>query len=258
MHAGAIATIAYRDFMKFARDRTRIMFSLVFPAIFIGVLGGSFQASFGSTIGFNFITFVFIGIWTQTLFSTTAQGLISMATDRDSNFTQELMAAPIPRYVILLGKIIGESLTAFSQLFGVTLIAILIGADVTLAQIGALIIPSILVALMGGAFGVIVMANLKDQQSANQVFPLLLFPQFFLAGLFTPVRHLPWYLDTLSRITPLRYAVDLLRGAYYVGRPEYGKVVLLSPWVDAAVVFAMFVVFLSLGTYIYAKNEKDK
>ncbi len=68
MYLSALSTVAYRDFMKFLRNRPRIVFSLVFPAIFIGVLGGSFQANFGSVIGFNFVTFIFIGIWTQTLF----------------------------------------------------------------------------------------------------------------------------------------------------------------------------------------------
>lgn len=258
MYLSALASITYRDFLKFLRNKPRIMFSLVFPAIFIGVMGGSFQANFGSVIGFNYITFVFIGIWTQTLFSTTAQGLISMATDRDSNFTQELLAAPIPRFVILLGKILGESMAAFLQLIGVTIIAAVIGAQVSMPQILAMIPASILVALLGGSFGVIVMANLKDQQAANQVFPLLLFPQFFLAGLFTPVTNLPPILNILSHLTPLRYAVDLLRGCYYAGTPEYSKVVILAPWINAIIVLVMVVVFLTLGTYLYAKNEKDK
>lgn len=258
MYVNALATIAYRDFMKYLRNRPRILFSLIFPAIFIGVLGGSFQANFGSQIGFNFITFVFVGIVTQTMFSTTAQGLISMATDRDSNFTQELLAAPIPRFVILLGKIIGESLAAFTQLIGVIIIALVLGAQVSVEQVLVILPAAALVGLLGGAFGVLVMANLKDPEAANQVFPLLLFPQFFLAGLFTPVKHLPWYLNTLSHIVPLRYAVDLLRGNYYRGHPEYAKVVVGRPAVDALVVVGLFVVFLTVGTYQYAKNEKDK
>jgi ABC-2 type transport system permease protein len=258
MYLNALATITYRDFMKYLRNRPRIIFSLVFPAIFIGVLGGSFQSNFGSQIGFNFITFVFVGIVTQTMFSTVAQGLMSMATDRDSNFTQELLAAPIPRFTILLGKIFGEALAALTQLVGVVIIALLMGAQVSAGQVLTILPAAILVGLMGGGFGVLVMANIKDQQAANQVFPLLMFPQFFLAGLFTPVRHLPWVLNVLSRITPLRYAVDLLRGIYYQGRPEYSKVVFSTPWIDAVVVATMFVVFLGIGTFQFVKNEKDR
>ena len=32
-----------------------------------------------------------------------------------------------------------------------------------------------------------VMANLNSQRAANQVFPFLVLPQFFLAGVFNPI-----------------------------------------------------------------------
>ncbi|MCA1648138.1 MAG: ABC transporter permease [Chloroflexi bacterium] len=70
------------------------------------------------------------------------------------------------------------------------------------------------------------MANLSSQGAANQIFPFVILPQYFLAGVFNPITRLPWYLDVLSRISPLRNAVDLVRGAYYLGRPDYDQVVL--------------------------------
>ncbi|MGH2491710.1 MAG: hypothetical protein ACRDF9_09385 [Candidatus Limnocylindria bacterium] len=45
-------------------------------------------------------------------------------------------------------------------------------------------------------------------------------PQYFLAGIFSLVAVLPRYLDVVSRIPPTRYAVDLMRDAYYADRPE--------------------------------------
>jgi hypothetical protein len=84
-------------------------------------------------------------------------------------------------------------------------------------------------AFFGGAFGVFVMSNLSDQRSANQIFPFLLFPQFFLAGVFNPIKHLPFPLLIASRISPMTYAVDLLRSVYYYGSPEYANAVLFSP-----------------------------
>lgn len=41
----AILTIAYRDVAKFLRDRTRLVASLIFPIIFVAILGGSLQAN---------------------------------------------------------------------------------------------------------------------------------------------------------------------------------------------------------------------
>jgi len=64
----AIITIAYRDFVKFLRDRTRLIATFIFPVIFIGILGGSLQANLGNALGYNFLLFTFIGVLGQTLF----------------------------------------------------------------------------------------------------------------------------------------------------------------------------------------------
>ncbi len=258
MLASAILTIAYRDFMKFVRDRTRVMGSLIFPAVFIGVLGGSLQAGLSGSIGYSFITFIFLGMLAQNMFSTAAQGLVSLATERDENFTQELFVAPIPRWSIVLGKIIGESFAAFIQLFGITLLAWLLGAEIFPDKLLLLVPAALLVGLLGGAFGVLVMANIRTQQAASQLFTFVLFPQFFIGGVFTPLKSLPPVLDALSHLAPMRYGVDLMRGIYYAGTPSYEPAVAYSPLVNVAVIVFMFTVMLGLGSYLFARNERNR
>src|SRR5204862_1216797 len=51
----AILAIAYRDLLKFVRDPARIVFSLVFPVLFIGVLGGSLQSNLGAGAGYHLL-----------------------------------------------------------------------------------------------------------------------------------------------------------------------------------------------------------
>lgn len=254
----ATLTVAQRDFMKFTRDRTRVMSSLIFPAVFIGVLGGSLESALSGDVGYSFITFIFVATLAQNMFSTTASGLVSLASERDQNFTQELFVAPVPKYIIILGKIIGESSAAFIQLFGITAIGYLLGAQITVPQLISVIPAAFLVGLLGGSFGVLIMANVKSQQAAQQVFQFVFFPQFFLAGIFSPINNLPPILDVLSHMAPLRYAVDLMRGIYYQGMPEYDKVVLASPLFNATVIIGMFIVFLGVGSYMFARNERNR
>src|SRR5438270_572854 len=90
--------------------------------------------------------------------------------------------------------------------------------------------------------GVLVLSHLSSQEMAGQIFTFVMLPQFFLAGIFSPIKVLPPYLEALSRISPMRYAVDLARGAFYAGRPEYRRAVLDSPIVDLAVMAVMFTV----------------
>src|SRR5207248_592902 len=100
--------------------------------------------------------------------------------------------------------------------------------------------------------------NIGSQRAAQQIFPFVMLPQYFLAGVFNPIQRLPWYLDALSRISPLRYAVDLTRGVYYLDRPEYGRVVLASPLFNTAVMVAAFAVAMVLGTYLFVRNERNR
>jgi ABC-2 type transport system permease protein len=254
----AIFTIALRDFTKFLRDRTRIIFSFIFPLIFIGVLGNSLQSNLGASLGYNFLFFTVIGVLGQTLFQSTASGIISLIEDRENDFAQEMFVSPISRYSIIAGKILGESLVALAQTIGILVFGLIIGVTFSLTQLLFLIPAAIVICLFGGAFGVLVLANMGSQRSAQQIFPFVIFPQFFLAGVFNPIQHLPIYLHIFSRIAPMTYAVDLARNAYYWGTPEYSKVVLFSPLIDLAAIGGMTLVFMVVGTYLFVKNEKNR
>lgn len=258
MSVSAILALAHRDFVKLLRDRTRLVATLIFPFIFIGALGGSLKASFSDVAGFDFLEFTFTGVYAQTLFQSTALGLISLIEDRENDFSQEIFVSPISRYAIIFGKILGETLVAIPQGIAILVFGFVIGVHFSVAQLVALLLTGLIVSLFGGAFGVIVLSNLKSQRSANQIFPFLLLPQFFLAGVFNPIRVLPWYLDVLSKVSPMRYAVDFVRGIYYEGTPEAPQVVLLPPTLDLAIMGAAFVAFMGVGTFLFVRAERNR
>lgn len=251
----ALMGIAFRDLAKLLRDKPRIMASLIFPVIFIGALGGSLQANWGDETGYNLMFFIFTGVFGQTMFQSTASGVISLVEDRVNDFSQELFVAPVSRYTILIGKILGETLVSLVQGAAIILFGLLIQVPIPLSVLVLWIPVAVIASFLGGSFGIIVMANLNSERTANQIFPFLPFPQFFLAGVFSPIKELPLPLLLLSRAMPMTYAVDLARNAYYFGKPEYSKVVLFHPLFDLAVIGAFFFVFISIGTTIFIRKE---
>jgi ABC-2 type transport system permease protein len=253
-----IFAIAARDFTKLLRDRPRILASLIFPFVFVGILGNSLNANLSADVGFSFLTFVFIGVIGQNLFQSTAAGIISLIEDRQNDFSQALFVAPVSRYSIIFGKILGESLVAIIQLVGLVIIGLIFRIPFGLSEF-ARIVPAILVVcLFGGAFGTLVMSYLSDQRQANQIFPFIIFPQFFLSGVFSPIKNLPPYLFLLSRISPMTYAVDFIRSLYYLGKPEYAKVVLYHPLTNLTIISIMFVLMLIWGTTNFVKTERNR
>jgi ABC-2 type transport system permease protein len=255
---GPIMAIAQRDLMKLLRDRPRLITTLVSPLLLIGVLGGSLQANLGRSVGFNFLAYTFTGVLGMTLFQSSAQGVISLINDRENDFSQEMFVSPVSRYSIVFGKILGESLVALPQGLAIVAFAIIVGIRASALQVGGLALAAILICLLGGAFGILILSNLSGQQLAGQIFTFVMLPQYFLAGIFNPIRVLPPYLEILSRISPMRYAVDLERSAFYAGRPEAVKVVLDSPLVDLVVIGAMFAVFLVVGTALFVRRERNR
>jgi ABC-2 type transport system permease protein len=257
-NTNAIFTIAYRDIAKLLKDRTRIMASFIFPIIFIGILGTSLQQNLADGLGYNFLVFVLTGVLGQTLFQSTSAGIISLVEDRQNDFAQEMFIAPISRYSILIGKILGETLVSFVQIIGIIIFGYIMGIPLDFFSLLRLLPFIFVVAFFGGAFGVFVMANIADQRAANQIFPFILFPQFFLAGVFNPIQQLPLPILIASRISPMTYAVDLLRSVYYFGKPEYEKTVLFNPVLNLSVVIGLGLIFLIVGTYLFVKNERNK
>jgi ABC-2 type transport system permease protein len=69
---------------------------------------------------------------------------------------------------------------------------------------------------------------------------------------------MPWYLEFASRIAPLRYAVDFVRGIFYVGSPDYQHVVLQSPAANLAIIVPGFLVSLVIGTFFFVRSERNR
>jgi ABC-2 type transport system permease protein len=254
----AILTMAYRDLMKLLRDPARLIATFVLPLMFILILGGSMQANFGEQLGYDFLGFVFTGVFAQTLFQSAAMGVVSLIDDREHDFSQEIFVSPISRYTIILGKIVGETLVAWTQGLGILAFGLLAGVRFSFTQLLGLTWVGVTVCLFGAAFGVIVLSNLPSRRTADQVFPFIMLPQFFLAGVFNPIRVLPWYLEFLSKISPMRYAVDLARGVFYGGLPDYPAVVLQAPVVNLGLMTAAFLVFLVVGTFLFVRSERNR
>lgn len=254
----AILAIAHRDFVKLVRDRARLVSDFAFPLIFIGILGTSLQAGFGSSGGFNLLTFVFTGVLGQTIWQSSALGVISLIADREQDYSQEMFVSPVSRYSIIAGKILGESLVALPQALAILAFGFVLGVPLSVPVLLAFVPVAFVIAIFGGAFGILVLSNLRSQQAANQIFPFVMLPQFFLAGVFNPIGNLPWYLDVVSHVSPMRYAIDLIRDVYYGGLPESVPVALYDLPVNLAIMGGMFLLFMVVGTALFVRSERNR
>jgi len=244
--------------MKFLRDRMRIVFGFVFPVMFVGVLGGGLQSSLGAASGKDLLTYTFLGVLAQTLFQSTASGIISLINDRENDFSQEIFVSPTSRYALIFGKILGESTISFVQAVGIIAFGAIIGIKMSLATLALMFPAMVFAALLGGAFGVLVLGNMNNERTANQIFPFVVMPQLFLAGVFVPVAKNGGIMLLLAKLMPLTYAVDFMRGVYFRGDSRAQEDLLHTLTYNVVVMSVLFTVFLVLGTWLFVKKEKER
>jgi ABC-2 type transport system permease protein len=254
----AVAVIAHRDFVKLLRDRLRIVADFALPITLVLLLGPALQSGFGSPGGVDLMTFVFTGVLAQTVWQSAALGLISLIADREEDFSQEIFVSPISRYSIVAGKIIGESLVALPQAVAILGLAFIVGIPMSLSTLLTLVPVVLAMAVYGGAFGILVLSNISSQRAANQIFPFIMLPQFFLAGVFNPIHDLPAPLAVLSAVSPMRYAVEFVRNAYYGTQPSIVAPEIAPAPVNLAVIGASFLAFIVVGTALFVRSERNR
>jgi ABC-2 type transport system permease protein len=255
---GSIAAIAERDVLKLLRDRPRLAVNLAFPLFLVAGLGSLLQPTVGVATGLNAVTLAFTGVLAATLFQSAAAGMISVVEDRETDFARVLFVTPVSRATLIAGKVCGECLVALVQAGCVIAFAAAIGVSVPAGKLLALVPVCVVVSVAGAAFGLATIAVLPSQRSAMDVFQFLIIPQYVLAGVLVPLRGAASWLNVISLLMPLRYAVDLTRTAYYAGTAGYRETVVGSPVIDAAVTAGLGTVFLIAGGLLFSYRERTR
>jgi ABC-2 type transport system permease protein len=99
---------------------------------------------------------------------------------------------------------------------------------------------------------------IKNRKAANMAVMLVTMPQMFLSGAIIPIANSTGILSVLSHLLPMTYSLDLVRSVVYAGSSEYSAVVLFHPAVSVTATVAITVVFLAVGTFFYARSEKNR
>src|SRR3954454_13237846 len=166
---------------------------------------------------------------------------IAMLRERTSGTLERLLTTPLSRLDLLLGYGAAFGLAAAVQaVVTVTVATTVYGLDVT-GSVYLVVLIAVVDALLGVALGLLASAFARTEFQAVQFMPVIVLPQVFLCGLLVPVDQMPGWLQAISDVLPLTYAVEALK--------EVGS----SPtatgtmWVDIGVVAGVALLALALG-----------
>jgi ABC-2 type transport system permease protein len=209
---GAIKIVWQRDLIRFWQDRTRMVASLVQPALFLFVLGtGLSRLTSGSFGGISLKTFMFPGIVAMSTLFTALFSAGSIVWDREFGFMREMLVAPVSRSAIVLGKCFGGATVATLQGLVILCLAGAVGVPYSPSLMLELIGSMLILSFALTALGVAAAARMRNIQTFFGLMQVVVMPMFFLSGALYPLNSLPGWLRALTRIDPITYAVDPMR-----------------------------------------------
>jgi ABC-2 type transport system permease protein len=188
---------------------------VVFPTVLLAIQVGG--AGRGVDLpGFppvdGFLDFILAGAMIQSTLLAGNSGGIALAVDIEMGFTDRLLAAPISRFAIVLGRLAGTA--ALGALAAIWFIAIglVFGARIDEGVPGALmmIVFVVLSAIAFGGLGAAVALRTGRASVVQGLFPLV-FVILFLSSAFFPANLMLEPAATVARYNPLSFIVEGIR-----------------------------------------------
>jgi ABC-2 type transport system permease protein len=256
-----VYTIWYRDILRFWHDKMRMIGSLIFPLLFLGVFGGGLSTRMGFLApGVNFTQFMFPGIIGMTVLMSSFMAGVSVVWDREFGFLKEVLVAPISRASVAAGKTLGAATVALLQGIIILLFAPLVDISLSAWTVLALLPLMFLLAASIGSLGVLLATRIRSMEAFQAVMQMLMFPMMFLSGVFFPLQGLPVWMNILVKVNPATYGVALIRQVVLGVLPDSPFSInllghIMSLW-DNVIVLAVFgTVMILLAMWSFSTAE---
>ncbi|HQU82032.1 MAG TPA: ABC transporter permease [Pyrinomonadaceae bacterium] len=245
----AIYILWLRELKRYWRSKAQIIASLGQPLLYLLVLGFGLGPVFQKAGNGSYLQFMAPGVIGMTvLFSSVFSG-IGLLWDRQFGFLKETLIAPVPRITVMIGKTLGGATVATIQGTLVMIVCIIAGfRPVSWMNLPLAFLFMILTAIVFSGLGMAIGSGLKDMQGFQLIMNFLVMPIFFLSGALFPLNNLPKTLDWITKIDPLTYGIDGLRGVL-IAANHY------DIFLNFSVLGIVAVLFLILGGYLFSKIQ---
>lgn len=242
--------IIRREALRFLNQRGRFVSALVRPLLWLMIFATGFHFVLGVSIIAPYETYVpyevYIapGLLGMIQLFQGMQSSLSMVYDREMGSMRILMVSPLPRWFLLVAKLLSGVIVSVLQAY--VFLAIAWFWEIEPPPYGYVtVLPALILSgMMLGALGLLLSSAIRQLENFAGVMNFVIFPMFFASSALYPlwrVQESSLWLYDICQINPFTHAVELIRFALY------GQFEPLS----AAVVTGSLLVFMALAIYGY-------
>jgi len=242
--------VVTREALRFVNQRGRFFAALVRPLVWLFIFAAGFRSVLGVSIIPPYQTYVLYeeyitpGLLGMILLFNGMQSSLSMVYDREMGSMRVLLTSPLPRWYLLLCKLLAGVAVALLQVYVFLIIAWFWQVYPPLMGYLFVIPALVLSGLMLGSLGLALSSMIKQLENFAGVMNFVIFPMFFASSALYPlwrIRESSEMLYYVCLFNPFTHAVDLIRFSLY------GQI----NWVALAVVLACTLVFLGAAVIGY-------
>ncbi|MFC9647888.1 MULTISPECIES: ABC transporter permease [unclassified Streptomyces] len=211
------------ELQKLRHDRTELYTRAVQPALWLLIFGETFtRIKAIPTGGIPYIDFLAPGIIAQSAMFIAIFYGIMIIWERDAGILTKLLVTPTPRAALISGKAFASGVKALIQAVVVIVIAAALGVGLTWNPLRLLGVAVVVV--LGSAFfsclSMTIAGIVLTRDRLMGIGQAITMPLFFASNALYPVAIMPGWLQVVSKINPLSYQVDALRGLL-LGTPSH-------------------------------------
>ena len=216
--------IIIREGQKFLQQKARFFASLVRPLVWLFIFAAGFRSVLGISIIPPYQTYVLYeeyitpGLLGMILLFSGMQNSLSMVYDREMGSMRMLLVSPLPRWYLLMSKLLAGVCIAVIQVY--IFLAIAYFWEVYPPISGYFnILPAILLSgLMLASLGLLLSSMIKQLENFAGIMNFVIFPMFFASSALYPlwrIRDSSELLYLICKYNPFTYAVELIRFSLY-------------------------------------------
>jgi ABC-2 type transport system permease protein len=217
------ATFCLVELQKLRHDRTELFTRAVQPVLWLVIFGETMSRIHAFPTGhLPYLDFLAPGIIAQSgLFVAIFYG-IQIIWERDAGVLTKLLVTPTPRSALIFGKSFAAGVRALAQVVVVMVLSAALGVSLTSNPIK--ILAAFVIVMLGAAFfsclSMTVAGAVLKRDRLMGIGQMITMPLFFASNALYPVSIMPGWLRVLSKVNPLSYEVDALRGLL-IGSPAH-------------------------------------
>lgn len=204
--------IARRDMDQWVREPQMIVWSVLYPIVFVLLFGHVFGSGIVVPGGGNYREFLMPGMFAQTMAFGIGETLATVPADADKGVTDRFRSMPMAPSAVVLGRCLANMISSTFSLALMVACGLAIGwrwhgtAAETLAAFGLLLLLRLAFLWIGIYLGL----KARSPEAANAVYGFL-YPVTMVSNAFIAPELMPGWLGALAALNPLSSTITATR-----------------------------------------------